>query len=87
MFLISFTDEGITLNESQQMLNEIEPTKSDYDKAEEQCTKLTRRYLYSWSGIVCLYACILLILPVMDILHGKFDASKWVTLFKLGYVK
>lgn len=55
-----------------------------YDDAEKQYTKLSRRYINSWSFIVALYACVLLIIPVSDMLHGKMDASEWITLFKLA---
>lgn len=57
-----------------------------YLEAERQYTNLTRRYIASWSGIVCLYALVLLIAPVNDMLHGQMKANNWTTLFKLAYV-
>lgn len=64
----------------------IVDTKSDYDIAESEYMRLIRGYMFTWSGIVCLYAIILLIVPVIRMLHGEMAANNWVTLFKLAYV-
>lgn len=68
-------------------MNGVNDANSDYEAAEHHYTKLTRRYIFSWSGIVCLYALVLLIVPVNDMLHGQVIANNWVTLFKLGFVE
>lgn len=53
-----------------------------YEEAENLYSKRARRYIFSWVGIVCLYAVILLIEPVNDMVHGQMIASNWTTLFK-----
>ncbi|XP_055319545.1 uncharacterized protein LOC129577107 [Sitodiplosis mosellana] len=65
--------------------NERTETEAIYEQAEQQYTKLSRRYILSWSVIVCLYAFILTIIPVSDMWHGQTDASNWPTLFKSVY--
>lgn len=56
-----------------------------YKEAEEQYTTRAHRYIYSWFGIVCFYGIVLLIVPVIDVIHGQMNASNWTTLFRKAY--
>lgn len=86
-FNFFFFNVGINRIKGSDELDETTDSKIVYDEAEKQYTKLSRRYIFSWVGIVTFYAIVLLLVPVNDMLHGQMDASNWTTLFKTSYEK
>lgn len=82
---IWFQKKGTKFNPDEGESNEMAENKIIYEQAEQQYTKLSRQYIISWSGIVCLYGFILTIIPGTDMCHGKMDATNWPNLFKAVY--
>lgn len=85
-FFFSFSNKGIKDIQNENEQNGIIQTETCYDQAEIQYTKLARRYILSWSPIVCFYAIVLSIVPVNDVYHRQMDAGNWTTLFKVSLV-
>lgn len=86
-YFFIFLNKGTTFNPEANEFDDTIKTKSIYEKAEQEYTTRSYRYVISWFGIVCLYALILLIVPVNDVLQGQMNANNWTTLFKTMYVK
>lgn len=85
-FFFGFSQKkGTKFNPDEGESNDIAENKAIYEQAEQQYTKLSRRYIIGWTGIVCLYGFILTLTPVTDIWHGKMDARNWPNLFKAVY--